>query len=159
MDKGDRVWGGNWQAKILSRVRSAGCETLGEFLARFPGESYLKIAERLGDDVAAFQVEWMHFDEAQDAASLRHIAMDSLARDLNDHLPKGWRDGARGDFDTASAYADWVVRLQQKRSDIKPKGKAVWDALEQLRPPAGWSPSGPNDPLIVSAFFKAWSEH
>jgi hypothetical protein len=113
-------------------------------------------AERLGDDVAAFQLEWMHFEEGKN--DIRRLAMDSLARDVKSHLPAGWRHGTKGDFDTAGAYADWVVRLEQQQPEIKPKAKAVWAALEELHPPVGWLPSGPDDPFIVDAFSRGWPE-
>lgn len=158
MDRNGQAWQGDWRVKILSRLRKLGFDTLTDFLARFPAEPYTAVAERLGDDVAAFQVEWIHYEEAKRIDRVRLAAMDSLARDLRFHLTTGWRGGIRGDFNTAGAYADWIVRLEQQQTDIKPKAKAVWDALEELHPRVGWSPSGPDDSLIVSAFARGWPD-
>jgi hypothetical protein len=156
MDISEKVWGGNWRAKINARLHAIGCKTVTDFLADRPAEPYTMVAERLGEDIAAFQLEWLQFEEGKNA--IRCLAMDSLARDLRFHLPAGWRHGARDDFDTAGAYADWIVRLEQQRAEVKPKAKAVWTALEGLRPPVGWSPSGPSDPFIVNAFSQGWPE-
>src|SRR5262245_33219957 len=154
----DKVWSGNWRDKVKSRIHAAGCRTLIEFVAKFPAEPYLALAERLGDDIEAFQIEWMHFDEGMRTIGIRSLAIDSLARDLQSHLPGGWRHGAKDDFDTSGAYADWVVRLEQYQPDAKPRAKAVWGALEELCPPVGWIPSGPDDPLIQHAFSREWPE-
>jgi hypothetical protein len=156
MSKGDGVWGGDWRAKIRARLQETGCESVAAFLGQFPAEPYTKTAERLGNDVAAFQLEWMQFEERKGENDIRSLAMDSLARDVSAHLPSGWRPSAKEDFETAGVYADWVVRLQQAQPEAAPKAKAVWAALEALQPPVGWKPSGPDDPLIVSAFGKAW---
>jgi hypothetical protein len=156
--RGDRTWGGNWRSKIKSRLHAVGCEPVSDFLARFPAEPYITVAERLGDDVAAFQLEWMQFEEGKSENAIRNLAMDSLAGDLRSHLPAGWRHGAKADFDTAGAYADWVVRLEQQQAEAKVKATAVWETLEELHPPVGWSPSVPRDPLIVDAFTKGWPE-
>jgi len=158
MDKGDRIWGGDWRAKLLSHLQQAGFDTVTDFLAQFPAEPYVELAERLGADVAALQLEWMQFEEARCRGGIRFAAMDSLPRELRYHLPGGWRGGTKGDFDTSGAYADWVVRLGQQAPDVEPKAKAVWAALEELRPPLGWLPTGPNDSFIVDAFLRGWPE-
>jgi hypothetical protein len=125
-------------------------------MARFPGQPYTVLAERLGGDVAALQLEWMQYEEAEAKGSLRDAAMDSLARDLHAYLPNGWRNGAKEDFDTSSAFAVWATRLEQRSANVKAYANAVWDALEALSPPAGWSPTGPDDPLVKQAFLLGW---
>ena len=151
-----QVWDDNWEHRLASRIAAAGCGTMTEFLAKCPAEPYLAVADRLGVDLAAFQIEWMHFGEAKESHQLRTAAMDSLARDICSHLPDGWRHGAKGDFDTACARADWIVRLEQAESDLKRKAVAVWNALEESNPPVGWKPTGSDDPLIITAFGKGW---
>jgi len=151
-----RVWCPDWRARLKARLESLGSHTMTEFLGRVPSEPYLKVAQMLGEDVAALQLEWMQFEEAREQNTIRYVAMDSLARELKYHLPTGWRYGAKGDFDTASVYADWIVRLEQYDRNLKAIGKAVWQALEERTPPVGWSPSGPEDRLLVAAFAKGW---
>jgi hypothetical protein len=130
-----------------------------ELLGRFPGEPYIRVAERLGENVAALQLEWMHFGEATARGEVRRAAMDSLARDLNAYIPNGWRHGAKGDFDTARAFASWATRLEQYMPELKSKANAIWDTLEAIKPQAGWSPSGPDDDMIAQAFSIGWPEN
>jgi hypothetical protein len=156
MNPTQTVWTGDWQRRVRSRLLSLGCVTMQDFLARFPGESYLKIAERLGNDIAAIQVEVTQYDEAKALSQIRDAAKDSLARDLNSHVPDGWRHGAKGDFETSGAYADWVGRVQDAEQSLRTRADAVWTALEKLHPPVGWKPAGPSDPIIAAAFEKGW---
>jgi hypothetical protein len=135
-----------------------GCESITEFLAKHPAVPYVDLAGVIGEGVAALQIEWMQFEEANDHHALRRAAMDSLVRDLRKHLPSGWRQGAKGDFDTSGAFADWIVRLEQADPSVKPKAKMTWEALERLRPPSGWSPAGPEDKFIVDAFSTVWTD-
>jgi hypothetical protein len=158
MGSRDQVWVGDWRARIMSRIRRVGCETVMDYLARFPASPYIHIAEQLGDDVAALQLEWIQFGEAKDENRMRYVAMDSLARDLHRHLPNGWRHSARDDFETASVFGTWATRLEQSDPGLESRTKSVWDALEAVHPPVGWIASGPDDPLIVAAFEKAWPE-
>lgn len=156
MSKPKRTWEGDWRRKIISRIQATGSETVTDFLAKSPTDSYVDVAASLGDDVAALQIERMQFEEAKNECDIRMAAMDSLVREMAFHLPDGWRHGAKGDFDTASVYADWIVRLEQKQANLKSKGKAVWEALKASMPQVGWSPKGIDDVYIVDAFSKGW---
>jgi hypothetical protein len=158
-DKTERTWAANWRKKIVDRTLAEGCCTLSEYLARFPGRPYIELAQGLGEDVAAVQLEWIHVAEAKEQGHLRRMAMDSLARDINGYLPSGWRHGAENDFETALAFSVWAVRLKQCVPELESKLDAVWDALEELRPPVGWTPSGPDDEVICKAFSKGWPEY
>jgi hypothetical protein len=151
-------WSENWQQRVVARLRSLGCVGVVEYLARFPGEPYVSVAKSLGDDIAALQLEWLHLKEAAEKRELRQAAKDSLARDLNRYLPDGWRHGAKGDFDTSSAFAVWATRLQQCEFVLQSEANSVWDALEELKPSRGWRPVGPEDELIIQAFHKGWPE-
>jgi hypothetical protein len=157
-DRGERVWGGDWPAKLHSRLHSLGFKTIQDFLARFPSEPYLKLVKRLGENVAAMQLIWMQFQEAQQDASFREAAKDCLAREITGQLRRGWGKGVRVDFHTAGAYANWVTELTRFQPDVRPNADAVWRALNELRPPEGWLPVGPDDPVIVAAFAKGWPD-
>ena len=109
MEISSKVWESDWRKKVMTRIRAAGCATVTEYLASSPKESYLKAAAKLGDDVAAFQLEWIQFDEATDPKSFRTAAMDSLVREMDRHLLEGWKQESGTDFDTARALRqlDW----------------------------------------------------
>src|SRR6185369_6431862 len=96
------AWIGNWRERIKARLSAHGYENMTNFLIDRPAVSYIEIADLLGkEDVAAFQVEWLHYEEAVTARTLRQAAMDSIVRDIAHNLPCGWKDDPRGDFHTA----------------------------------------------------------
>lgn len=151
------AWQGNWKTRILNRLEGRGVNTLTEYLNQKPTLSYIEIANDLGkDDVAAFHVEWLHFEEAIKNDRFRDAAIDSLLRDIFHHLPNGWKRDAAGEFDTAGVWADWVVRLENYSNNIKPIALAVWGELLKSHPPAGWKPHGLEDRRIIHAFDVAW---
>src|SRR4051794_35375021 len=108
-DRGERVWGGDWQARTRSRLHSLGFETVGDFLARYPCESYLKVVKRLGENIAPMQITWMQFWEAQQQGQVREAAKDCLAREITTRLRRGWGQGVRVDYRTSGVYARWVT--------------------------------------------------
>ena len=120
---------GKWRGRILARLHARRLMRMTDLLDQLPGVPYLEVADRLGNDVAALHVIWMQFTEADCDAKLRRAAMDSLSRDIRQHLPDGWRQGSRGDFQTASAFADWAVRLCQHRAELRTKGSVQVRAL------------------------------
>lgn len=156
MNTFSRAWDGNWRARLVGRIQEFGFENAAEFLASIPGIPYPEAANRLGNDVASFQLEWLHFEKGTNENTIRLLAMDSLPRDLSSHLKHGWRGGTKGDFDTSGAYADWTVRIGQCNEDFEAKAKLVWGELEKLQPRIGWLPAGPTDPLVVEAFRRGW---
>ncbi len=153
------AWQGDWKKRLLSRVREAGCKTVTEYLAMAPAQPYLRIADRLGKDIAAVQLEVMHFEEANNDNGIRNAAVDSLVREMALYLPNGWKVTTKGDFDTARVYASWIVRIEKKDEKLRAKAQATWEALEELKPPEGWLPRGPEDALICEAFLQGWPEH
>ena len=151
------AWRGNWKKRILDRLQAQGFATLMDYLRQKPTVPYLEIADLLGkDDVAAFHVEWLHFEEAVKQGQFREAAIDSLVREISHHLPNGWKEEAKGDFNTASVWADWIVRLENYSNNIKPIASAVWSELLDSHPPAGWKPQAAEDYRIVRAFDVAW---
>jgi hypothetical protein len=151
------AWQGNWKKRLLDRLQGRGFATLTDYLRQKPGVPYLEIADLLGkEDVAAFHVEWLHFEEAVRHDEFRELAIDSLVREISHHLPDGWKEEAKGDFNTASVWGDWIVRLENYSNNIKPIASAVWTELSNSHPPAGWKPQAAEDHRIVRAFDAAW---
>jgi hypothetical protein len=119
-------------------------------------EPYVKLAKRLGGDVAAVHVMWVQFEEAEHRGRVRNAAMDGLARELTAHLKRGWGRGLHRQFNAAGADAGFLTLLDHAHRECRPLAEAVWRALQDLCPPTGWLPSGADDPLIVAAFAKGW---
>jgi len=177
------TWAPDWQSRLLEKVRAIGYHTVTEFLSAHPAEPYVTMARKLGN-TAAVQLLRVQRLEIEDEAGFRRAAMDCMARELATHLPKGWgipteipevpldsmwtHLAAHGPlkpneiedriaFQTAGVYADWMSLLREYDSaTIEPRADAVWAALKNLRPPTGWIPHGPNDPIIVRAFDVGW---
>lgn len=156
MDEEKITWTGDWRKRIRGLLHSHGCETIGDFLSKYPAESYLDLADRLDPDVAALQLSWMQFDEALEQDRVREASMDCLARCITRNVKRGWLNGRHFQFNAASAYAFWVGDVTRVRPDLQPLAWNVWQALKELGPPQGWLPSGPDDTFIQAAFEKAW---
>jgi hypothetical protein len=130
------------------------------YLSTRPKFSYQELADELGpDDLVAAQVENFQWLEALETGTLREAAQDSLVRCLVGSLNlRGWGEGINFESRRARAFAHWVTSLCQygKAQDLEPFAKAVFDALERIPPPQGWSPTGPSDPHILRAFEVGW---
>lgn len=147
-------WTGDWEARILERIRAHGHASVAGFLAAHPGTPYFELAQLLSrgdEDVAAVQLERLHVTSAGGAetATDRDL-LDSLCRSVRAGLRRGW-EGRRGwDSDLAGALADWIVMW----------GSQAWlrgvlPALIALRPPKGWSPVDPEDETLLMALSAA----
>ncbi len=160
MNANPTTWQGDWNSRVRQDVRAQGCETVNDFLRRYPSEPYHKVARRLPGNVAAVQLVLLQFQEAFQNGSIRNAARDCLAREICLNLKRGWGRGMRVDFHTAGAYASWVCSLEFRTGapELRKVGEEVWKALVQKNPKEGWLPSGPDDPLIVAAFDQAWPE-
>jgi hypothetical protein len=150
------AWQDDWRKRVMARIRARGFETIADFMSHYPGQPYVKLANKLGSDVAALQLEWLQFGEASSEEEIRKVAMDSLARELNQQVPDGWKSVAQKDFHIVGAFVDWIIKVEQKNISLKKKAQAVWNSLEKLQPPLGWLPSGSQDDLIVKAFEEGW---
>lgn len=155
-DQNRRIWTSDWKRKVYIRLCAADADSVTEWLSRYPGVPYLELADVLGSDVAAFQIEMLHVEEAQQRRDLRRFALDSLARDIHEYLRNGWKVQIAGDFETAAAFGTWTTRLIGAEPKLRPFIDAVWKDLNQSPPPAGWLPSGADDPVLVAAFGRAW---
>lgn len=158
MSESSTVWQGDWRKRVMSRIQAADCDTVSEYLAKAPTDSYVDAAARLGADVAALQLQWMQFGEANAPETIRVAAMDSLAREIYRYLPNGWNKNAKSDFDTARVYASWIGMIQEKEPNLRQRAQAVFDALDKLNPPVGWLPAGTHDPVLLHAFALGWPE-
>lgn len=163
----DTAWSGDWQNRLLKRIRAMGYRNVTDYLEAHPGVPYHDVAKDLGRplpdgkgcDIAAIQIQGLQYLEAVAHGKLREFAMDSLVRILRDHLRrKGWNEGVHAKFNRACAYAAWCGLVSQSGEDEAAKMCAAktWEALEQLSPPQGWRPSSPDDPYVVAAFNKGW---
>jgi hypothetical protein len=120
-----------WRKDVLLRVRERGFSSITAFADAFPRETLLELARNLG--------------------GYRGFALSGrfAMKPLNNNLPEGWATGERAESDTIMAHAHWKVGVgREYRADAD----AAFGRLRALKPPRGWLPDGPDDPLLVEAF-------
>ena len=158
MQEQNLPWVGDWRATVRGRIHALGCETVSEFLARYPAVPYFKVARELGASVVAAQLEIMQFEEAADSASVRAAAQEMLVRKINQHLKRGWGKGIHREFNTAGVISDWqtFLKVTLNAPHLVALSENVWTRLTEASPPQGWLPKSAADPYIFAAFEKGW---
>ena len=160
MESEERTWTANWPQRLKAQLRRIGFETVEDFLRRFPGEPSTEVVKRIAPWVAAMQLERLQMQEAKLSGRIREAAIDAFARDLNLRLPGGWSSDDRGLSRAAGAIAHALTLVDLEAEAPEHRGKlfATFDALKKHRPPEGWHPTGPDDPLLQRAFAEGWPE-
>lgn len=145
-------WQGDWRARLAERLASHGVASATAHAAARPSATLPELASLLGADVAPIQLRWLMLEEARASGpdALAHYARDLLARELRRYTPSGWNPG--DDFKSGT-FGAWAAGLPDEYESI---ALDVWEALLRARPPAGWTPAGTDDPLLVEAFRAAW---
>ena len=137
------AWQGDWEARIMLRVKALGFESYDAFLHANPGMPYDQMARLLGEgDLAPVQFERLH--AASTAPDQRAVAvLDSLARYLRGALKKGWGVGKYWESDLMGALAGWHTNWGGGE-DLDRLQKTLLGA----KPPMGWLPEPKDDPLL-----------
>ena len=153
----EATWTADWPKRVLSRLRIQGFETVRDFLKRYPAKPYTHLVKMIAPWVAAMQLTRLQMEEALREGRLRDAAMDSLTRNLNE-LPDGWvPDGeTESRAAAAAAHSTTLIVIDGRSPKLRSTMLEVYRVLKGMRPPIGWRPAGPDDPLIVEAFEQAW---
>jgi hypothetical protein len=147
----EKIWSGDWHARILERVRKLGFKTVTAYAADRIGISLVNLAEELGNhDVAGVQVMRMLIEEAVHSHTVPCALRDLVVRWLREVLPHGWRHPLDEDarVRVAGALSRWATELQP-HLDRTLTIKASKELLD-TELPMGWLPEGPDDPVIVA---------
>jgi hypothetical protein len=143
-----------WIGQMISR---RGHQTLTSFCNEHPTMTIGELAEVLGmEDVAPIQILWMLVDEALASNTVRECAQSLLIRFL--HRPAGgWPSGNGWDEQKEIRFAltTWEGSFPEEayRSSMKAMTDALLDSTDI---PAGWLPSGIDDPRIAALFDRFW---
>src|SRR4051812_35246394 len=97
-----QAWSGNWQARVLDRLRVRGFERVTEFSESRPKASTIELADELSTehevgihhaDVAAEQLVRIWREEAthEGPEAIERFARRLLVGELHQDLPEGWR--------------------------------------------------------------------
>ena len=150
MTVSDRIWHGDWLAKIHERVRARGMPSISAFAETRPTATLLELAAELGDDIAAIQIEGALRYEAEKTGELERFARDLLVRRMRQRLPAGWSMDEQLALERAGVFASWSAGVHGLLD--KSNRRAVWEALKHADIPTGWLPEGPDDSILERAF-------
>lgn len=147
----EKIWSGDWHARVLERVQQLGFKTVTAYAANRAGISLVNLAEELGrEDVAGVQVMWLLIEEAVRSHTVPCALRDLVVRGLREVLPHGWRYPLDEDSRcrVAGALSRWATELQLHLD----KARALQASKDLLNAelPMGWLPEGPEDPIIVA---------
>jgi hypothetical protein len=147
------AWQGNWPRRIYDRVASKGYDTISGFAHDRPKETYLDLADELGNDVAPIQLIDLICREYCDRDDVEGYARDSLVRYMREEISDGWRVGDNFEFRRAGLAASWLSTMPVDYRDVADE---VWTELCQSpKLYQGWLPAGPNDEILIEVFHKA----
>jgi hypothetical protein len=170
-----QAWSGNWQARIVDRLRVRGFDSLTAFSESYSTASTIELAEKLSTDdeagidhgdVAAEQLVRMWREEVEHSGpeAIERFARRLLVGALHQDLPEGWRSDWRSEEAApamsrlAAASSGWICDLDEEhRPAARRVFSAMIDAGEQGRIPLGWLPATADDPLLVDFFHRHWS--
>ena len=150
------AWSGNWKQQVVDRLDGLGFESVVRFVGSRPGLSFGELAKELGSDVAHMQLQRLYLEDCLADGHLVEAAAECLARTIAERLPRGWGNGTRLDYRTASALAAWISDMLSRIEQSELEEAALEGIATALRdsviPPIGWMPTSGRDPLIQQAF-------
>lgn len=141
------TWQPDWPFRIYSRLEEFGFHSLSEFLDSRPTETLIVIADELGTDVAAVQLEALWYREASERGQMVRFLGSLLIRCIRRSLPNGWSSGERFEFKLAGAFASWARVVDDVLSDQE--RDSVYDKLCSMSPVEGWLPIYPHDHITA----------
>jgi hypothetical protein len=146
-----KVWSGDWHARVLERVQRLGFNTVTQFATARAQVSLVDLAKELGsDDIAGIQVMDMLLEEASRTNTVPRALRDLLVRQLHASLPEGWKypldDSSRAEV--IFALGHWEIELRDYL--VKELTFKAGQDLLNAELPTGWLPEGPDDPVIVT---------
>ena len=146
-DMGSRTWQEDWPFRIYEILHERGFHSMTQFIDSRPMVSLLDLAEDLGHDVAAIQVEGLWFREADEQGMLDQALASLLIRRIREEIPGGWASGDKFEHHLACAFASWGCVADVVLPD--PEQHRVWEFLHDLAPAPGWLPTVPYDDLTT----------
>ena len=139
------TWQHDWPIRVYERVQGLGFHSLSEFIDSRPMVTLLELADELGPDIAAIQLESLWFREAEEQSRMAHALGSLFIRRIRDAIPHGWSSGDDFESELAGGFASWgrVADMALSESDQD----RVWDKLKNLSPESGWLPVIPHDEM------------
>jgi len=137
---------------VIRRLNAVGAADVTSFAAKWPSDTFVELAARIGPEVTALDVERLMREEALRVNAIDAFARTALVRYLRQRIPAGWQRGEDWKFRHARAFGSWSAALGDRWREQK---DAVWDAINgSMLVTPGWLPRDTTDPVIVAAFSK-----
>jgi len=148
-------------ARARTRIQAVGYSTVTAFVESAPCASLIDLVEQLNQSdadanplpISADQLArlWREEANAGGALAVERFARRALVGELNRHLPDGWPARLTDDtsFPLTHTLVTWTSLIGRKWQD---RAISVWQAIEQLPPPACWRPADVGDPIIAAGF-------
>jgi hypothetical protein len=150
------AWRGDWGARLFDIVRSRGFDTLTAFAQAHPLATLGELTSLIGEgDVAPIQIQRVLIEEARESGTLGQCAKGLLVRLLRE-VKAGWPPDRSWNSQKAvrRRIISWRVSLGDDCDEVA--NRMMRDLLDTLDLPAGWLPSGPDDPVITALFERHW---
>lgn len=152
----DELWEVDWRRDLREELMRQGFASVTQYLQSQPAISYWELSERLEERFAPMQLMIVQAEEAIASGQVRNAAQDCLARKIIQHLPAGWGQGKKLDFNTAGVFTDWVEFLEHLQANDHPGIQHIWKDLKN-RAHSRWQPIGAHDPLLSELFDLHWN--
>jgi hypothetical protein len=149
----------DWRRKLMCRIRAKGFGSATEYVDHCPLAPLHSLAEDLDlPPAAAYGLEQLIIEEAEQSDKMDHCARGLLARNLRIEMPDGWRapndDDPRPRQQRARAFESLAFALPP---EYGPAIRRVRDAMEGVDIAVGWVPLGPEDPVLMELFGSYWN--
>lgn len=135
-----------WPDRLRVEIRWRGFRSMRDLADQTAGQPLTEVSNMFGGRYAPFQVESVMRGEAVRDGWLTWFARDMLVRSIRWICSAGWSSPETTEFTRIRALVSWA-------SAVDPvMGKETPDQIiSTLRAeaPAGWEPSGADDPLIT----------
>lgn len=155
-----KLWPPDWEGRVFAKLRTLGYHLMWEFVEAHPTDGFLQLARRLAPPMLPLaMLTTMYYRDGHDMGDFRGAALRGLLRGLWDETPNGWKnydERLTSGIYEIDLFVSWREELCAVDASVEPLAKAVGRALWHSSPPKGWSPAGPDDPILRAAFDLGW---
>lgn len=153
-----KFWPKDWEQDVYQRLKALGHSSVRDFLQANPLLGYTALAKTVGEKTVPFMLGFLQYREAIEVGELCLAAMDSFSRKYRECNPGGWKAKSHADNIADFASATGLLAAELAAIDPRLEGTmaSIFNDICDRDPPAGWTPTGATDPVLLAAFDKCW---
>ena len=136
---------------VLARLKDMGFESVLQFCRANPLLTFSQLASAIGmDDVPPVLVVSILREETISNNVWDYFVKTVFVRSVSKHFPTGWMAGPNAEFRRAKVYGDWaaIVGIDYYEPPDGIRDRICVPGLI----PAGWIPTGVEDPIVIKLF-------